>query len=78
MSFRGKLFHIMLRYRHVIKGKLKPDVVDKNTSIERLRKETDEMAARLVKKFRVLLIIKQIIMVYMLSGLSWKMHHRTK
>lgn len=50
MSVRGKLFHIMLRYRHLLKGQLKRDVIDENTSIEKLRHETDEAAARLMKK----------------------------
>lgn len=50
MSIKGKLFHLMLRYRHLLKGQLRPEVIDKNTSIEKLRKECDEAAARLLKK----------------------------
>ena len=50
MSLKGKLFHILLRYRHLLKGKIRPEIIDKNTSIEKLRRETDEMAAKLLKK----------------------------
>ncbi|AKL95142.1 esterase/lipase [Clostridium aceticum] len=50
MSLKAKIFHVMLRYRHLLKGQLKPEVIDKNTSIEKLRRETDEMAAKLLKK----------------------------
>lgn len=50
MSFKGKLFHVVLRYRHLLKGQLTSEVIDKSTSIERLRNETDKTAARLVKK----------------------------
>jgi acetyl esterase/lipase len=50
MSFKGKLVHYALKNRHIIKGRLKPDVIDKNTSIERLRYENDMMAEKLVKK----------------------------
>lgn len=50
MSFKGKLFHVMLKYRHLFKGQLKPEIIDHNTSIEKDRHETEEMAARLVKK----------------------------
>lgn len=50
MSIKGKLFHVMLRYRHLLKGQLKPEVIDENTSIEKLRQDTDEMATRLIKK----------------------------
>ena len=34
----------------MLKGKLRAEVIDENTSIEMLRRETDEAAARLVKK----------------------------
>lgn len=50
MSIKGKIFHVILRYRHLMKGKLVADVIDENTSIETLRRENDEMAAKLVKK----------------------------
>ncbi len=50
MSLKGKIFHVMLKYRHLLKGQLKPEIIDKNTSIEKLRCESDEMAAKLLKK----------------------------
>jgi len=50
MSFKGKLIHYALKNRHIIKGRLKPDVIDKNTSIEKLRYENDMMAEKLAKK----------------------------
>lgn len=50
MSVKGKMFHILLRYRHLMKGRLTAEVIDETTSVEALRKETDEMAARLVNK----------------------------
>lgn len=50
MSIKGKMFHILLRYRHLLKGKLVADVIDENTNIENLRRETDAMAMKLVKK----------------------------
>lgn len=50
MSIKGKMFHILLRYRHLLKGKLIADVIDENTNIENLRRETDAMAMKLVKK----------------------------
>ena len=49
MSVKGKMMHLMMRYRHVLKGKLRADVIDRHTSVEKLRAETDEAAARLVK-----------------------------
>ena len=49
MSIRGRLFHILLRNRHLLRGKLKPSVIDQDTSIDQLRRETDEMAMKLVK-----------------------------
>lgn len=36
-----------MRYRHLLKGKIKREVIDKNTSIEKLRRECDEAAERL-------------------------------
>ena len=50
MSFKGKLFHYALKNRHIIRGKLKAEIIDKNTSIKKLRYETDLMAEKLVKK----------------------------
>jgi monoterpene epsilon-lactone hydrolase len=49
MSFKGRLMHLMMRYRHLLKGKLHREIVDKNTSILKLRKECDEAAERLAK-----------------------------
>ncbi|HPF45029.1 MAG TPA: alpha/beta hydrolase [Syntrophomonadaceae bacterium] len=48
MSVKGKMMHVMLRNRHLMKGKLKREVIDKNSSIEQLRLETDQAAARIV------------------------------
>lgn len=50
MSIKGKLVHALLRHRHFLKGKLTASVIDENTCIETLRRETEEMAAKLVKK----------------------------
>ena len=36
--------HVMMRNRHLLKGKLKPEVISKDTSIEQLRLDTDEAA----------------------------------
>ncbi len=49
MSIRAKLFHTALKYRHLAKGKLRPDIITKECSIERLRAETDAAAKRLIK-----------------------------
>lgn len=49
MSFKGKVFYYLLKYRHILKGNLKREIVDFNTSIEKLRTDCDETAARLVK-----------------------------
>jgi acetyl esterase/lipase len=50
MSLRAKLFHLILRHRYLLKGKLKPDSVSPDTSIEKLRADTDRVAAKLVRK----------------------------
>jgi len=50
MSIRGRLFHVMLKNRHLLKGHLKPETITKNTSIEKLRQDTEETAAKLVKR----------------------------
>ena len=39
MSFKGKLFHYALKNRHILKGKLKAEIIDKDTCIEKLRYE---------------------------------------
>lgn len=49
MSIRGKLFHIILKNRHLLKGKLRPQVIDRNTSIESLRRETDKAAMKFAR-----------------------------
>ena len=49
MSIRSRLIHIMMKNRHLLKGKLHREVIDKNTSIEKMRKDTDESAKRLCK-----------------------------
>lgn len=49
MSIKAKMMHVMLKYRHLFKGRLWPDVIDKNTSIEKLRRDCDESAARFFK-----------------------------
>jgi len=50
MSLKGKIFHLLLRYRHFLKGRFVAEVIDENTCIEKLRREADEMAAKLLKK----------------------------
>lgn len=49
MSSKAKMMHLMMRYRHLFKGKLQPEVVDKNTSVEKLRQDCDDAAARFFK-----------------------------
>ncbi len=49
MSIRSRIFHIVLRYRHLLKGKLKAEVINQNTSILELRKNTEEAAMRMMK-----------------------------
>ena len=49
MSFKGKLMCTVLRHRHLLKGHLRPEVIDKNTSIEALRRDCDESAEKLRK-----------------------------
>ena len=50
MSIKGKGFHLLLKHRHLMEGKLRADVVDEHTSIEALREKTEASASRLVKK----------------------------
>lgn len=47
MSVKSRMFHVILRYRHLLQGKLRREVIDKSTSIERLRAEAEASAARL-------------------------------
>lgn len=49
MSFKGRMIHFLMRYRHLLKGQLKRKVIDKNTSIEELRRKSNESASKLVK-----------------------------
>lgn len=49
MSIKGQMVHILLRYRHLLKGNLKREVIDKTTSIEELRRDCDKAAARFGK-----------------------------
>ena len=52
MSIRGKMIHFMLRHRHLLKGRLRPEVIDFNTSIEKLRADTDAAAEKMARKRR--------------------------
>ncbi|WP_303867304.1 alpha/beta hydrolase [Acetobacterium wieringae] len=49
MSTKAKMMHYTLKYRHLFKGQLRPEVIDKNTSIEKLRQDCDETATRFFK-----------------------------
>ena len=49
ISGKARLMHLMMRYRHLLRGKLRREVIDQNTSIEALRRECDESTERLVK-----------------------------
>lgn len=49
MSVKGKMMHVMMRNRHLLKGKLKREVINKNTSIEELRRDCDESAAKFMR-----------------------------
>lgn len=49
MSTKAKMMHLTLKYRHLLKGQLRPEVIDNNTSIKKLRKECDESAVRFFK-----------------------------
>jgi epsilon-lactone hydrolase len=49
MSVKAKMMHVMMRYRHFLKGKLRADIINKNTSVAKLRSDTEEAAARLVR-----------------------------
>ena len=54
MSFKGTMFHYILKYRHLMKGKLKAEVIDENSDINLIRRESEEAAEKLVKKLREL------------------------
>lgn len=49
MSTKAKMMHLTMKYRHFLKGQLRPEVIDKNTSIEKMRRDCDETAARFFK-----------------------------
>jgi acetyl esterase/lipase len=49
MSLKGKMMHYTLKYRHLLKGKLRPEVIDQHTSIEKLREDCDTSARRFFK-----------------------------
>jgi len=49
MSMKAKMMGAMMRNRHLLKGKIHREVIDQNTSIEKLRQECDEAAARFFK-----------------------------
>jgi monoterpene epsilon-lactone hydrolase len=49
ISFKARLMRAFMRNRHLLKGRLTPETIDQNTSIETLRKDTDEAAKRMVK-----------------------------
>lgn len=49
MTFKAKCFHLLLKYRHLLMGRLKADHITQETNIEQLRKESDQMAEKLVK-----------------------------
>lgn len=48
MSIKSRMMHIIMRYRHLfMKGQLRAEGVDFNTSVEYLREDCDKTAARL-------------------------------
>lgn len=49
MSIKGRLFHLLMRYRHLLKGQWKRNVIDRNTSVGMLRQDCDQSAAKFVK-----------------------------
>lgn len=49
LSSKARMMRFLLKNRHLLKGKLRPETVDKNTSIEKLRADTEEGAKRLAK-----------------------------
>jgi len=48
-SFKSKIFRLMLRNRHLLKGQFKRPVIDFNTSIESLREDVRKSAAKMAK-----------------------------
>jgi len=49
MSIKAKMIYITIKYRHLFKGQLRPEVINKNTSINKLRQDCDETAERFFK-----------------------------
>lgn len=49
MSTKAKIVHYTMKYRHLFKGQLRPEMIDKDTSIAKLRNDCDETAARFFK-----------------------------
>jgi len=49
MSMKAKMMGVMMRNRHLLKGKIHREVIDQSTSIEKLRKDCDEAATRFFK-----------------------------
>lgn len=49
MSFKAWCFHYFMKYRHLIKGKLRAEVISIDTNIQTLRFDTEQMAERLAK-----------------------------
>lgn len=68
MSFKGRMIHFLMRYRHLLKGQLKRKVIDKNTSIEELRRKSNESASKLVKIPDGVAISRLTIKSFMLNG----------
>ncbi len=49
MSVRAKAMHYLLKYRHLMKGQLRPDVISFDTPIEKLRSDCERSAEKLGK-----------------------------
>lgn len=49
MSIKAKMIHTTIKYRHLFKGQMRPEVIDKATSIAKLRQDCDETAERFFK-----------------------------
>ncbi|MBC3900253.1 alpha/beta hydrolase fold domain-containing protein [Acetobacterium malicum] len=49
MSTKAKMMHYTMKYRHLFKGKLRPEMIDKDTSIAKLRQDCDKTAERFFK-----------------------------
>ena len=49
MSFKSRLVRIAMRYRHLLKGHIKREVINQNTSISEQRKNCDESAEKMLR-----------------------------